>query len=78
MEKGLINNKELKFIVILFLIGSDDVIVRKLTNHTQTFGSTGGVAVCQREEVILSSGYDLDTGHAMINGVCVCVCVELE
>ena len=41
--------------------------MKKLTNHTHEFGSTGSVMVSEGRGVLLCAGYDLDTGHSMIN-----------
>ena len=53
----------------LFVTGSDRRgRLIKLTNHFHEFGSSGGVAICPRMGLLLCAGYDLDTGHSMING----------
>ena len=42
--------------------------VHKLKNHTGDFGSTD--AMCCHDDVLLTSGYDLDHGVGYINSKC--------
>jgi hypothetical protein len=42
-------------------------VVSKLSNHTTEFGSTRGL--CLTNDLLISSGYDLDNGIGYINGM---------
>ena len=53
---------------LLTVSGSGSGKMKKLTNHVNEFGLSGSVAVCDRQKVLLSAGYNVDTGHSIING----------
>ena len=55
-------------LLFIMLAGSNHSTMKKLSNHIHEFGSSGGVAVCEKRNVLFCAGYDLDTGHSMING----------
>jgi hypothetical protein len=42
-------------------------VVNKLSNHTTEFGSTHGL--CLTNDLLVSTGYDLDNGIGYINGM---------